>query len=315
MTAVGSHSPDVLVLGGGGILGEAWMSAVLAGLDEGDRFDSRSCRQYIGTSAGSIVAASLVAGIAPGTRLGELPEQPPVSPSEDEQQLGALRQTLGAVVSIGNVAAAPLASLALSSSTGGRALLRRAALRRAPRGRRSLERLGREVQRSGVSWDGRLRIAAVEQESGRRVMFGAPGAPTLSVAEAVQASCAIPGVFLPVSGGGRNYVDGGAWSPTNMDAADVRRGDQVLCLNPTGSMRPVAGTLIGALAPISRGVAGAEALALKHRGASVSTINPDDASREAMGTNLMDPSRRAEVIGAGLAQGRRLASLTPRQAA
>jgi NTE family protein len=218
-------------------------------------------------------------------------------------------------VSIGNAAAAPLASLALSSSTGGGALLRRAALRRAPRGRRSLERLAREVQRSGVSWDGRLRIAAVEQESGRRVMFGAPGAPTLSVAEAVQASCAIPGVFLPVSAGGRTYVDGGVWSPTNMDAADVRRGNQVVCLNPTGSMRPVAGTLIGALAPISRGVAAAEALALRHRGASVSTINPDDASRGAMGTNLMDPSRRAEVIEAGLAQGRRLAALTPRQAA
>jgi NTE family protein len=315
MTAAASRSPDVLVLGGGGILGEAWMSAVLAGLDEGDGFDSRACGQYIGTSAGSIVAASLVAGIAPGTRLGELPEQPALAPSEDEQHLGALRQTLGAVVSIGNVAAAPLASLALSSSTGGGALLRRAALRRAPRGRRSLERLGREVKRSGVSWDGRLRIAAVEQESGRRVMFGAPGAPTLSVAEAVQASCAIPGVFLPVSAGGRTYVDGGVWSPTNMDAADVRRGNQVLCLNPTGSMRPVAGTLIGALAPISRGVAGAEALALRHRGASVSTINPDDASRAAMGTNLMDPSRRAEVIETGLDQGRRLSVLTPRQAA
>jgi NTE family protein len=315
MIAAGSHSPDVLVLGGGGILGEAWMSAVLAGLDEGDGFDSRACGQYIGTSAGSIVAASLVAGVDPGGRLGELPEQPPVSRSEDEQHLGPLRQTLGTVVSIGNVAAAPLASLVLSSSTGGGALLRRAALRRAPMGRRSLERLGSEVERSGVGWDGRLRVAAVEQELGRRVMFGAPGAPVLSVAEAVQASCAIPGVFQPVSAGGRTYVDGGVWSPTNMDAADVERGERVLCLNPTGAMRPVASTLIGALAPLSRGVAAAEALALRHRGASVSTINPDEASRTAMGINLMDPSRRAEVIAAGLAQGRRLASLTPRQAA
>ncbi|MEA2199926.1 MAG: hypothetical protein QOI89_522 [Solirubrobacteraceae bacterium] len=315
MNAAGPHSPQVLVLGGGGILGEAWMSAVLAGLDEGDGFDSRTCGQYIGTSAGSIVAASLVAGVAPGSRLGELPEQPPVSPSEDEQRLGALRQTLGAVVSIGNAAAAPLASLALSSSTGGGALLRRAALRRAPLGRRSLERLGSEVQRSGASWDGRLRVAAVELQSGRRVMFGAPGAPSVTVAQAVQASCAIPGVFEPLRVGARTYVDGGVWSPTNMDAADVRRGDQVLCLNPTGSMRPVAGTLIGALAPISRGVAGAEALALRHRGAGVSTVNPDEASRAAMGINLMDPSRRAEVIEAGLAQGRRLASERPRQAA
>jgi NTE family protein len=62
-------------------------------------------------------------------------------------------------------------------------------------------------------------------------------------------------------------------------------------------------------------VAGAEALALRHRGASVSTINPDEASRAAMGTNLMDPGRRAEVIAAGLAQGRRLASLGESEAA
>jgi NTE family protein len=304
-----------MVLGGGGILGEAWMSAVLAGLDEAEGFDSRSCGQYIGTSAGSIVAASLVADIDPGGRLGELPEQPPVSPAEEEQRLGALRQTLGAAFSIGNAAAAPLASLALGSSSGGGALLRRAALRRAPTGRRSLERLGREVERSGVGWDGRLRIAAVEQESGRRVMFGAPGAPSVTVAQAVEASCAIPGVFQPVRAAGRTYVDGGVWSPTNMDTAEVRRGQSVLCLNPTGSMRAVAGTLLGALAPISRGVAGAEALALKHRGASVSTINPDAASGEAMGLNLMDPSRRAQVIAAGLAQGRRLGTLGQREAA
>jgi NTE family protein len=309
------QTPDVLVLGGGGILGEAWMSAVLAGLDEGDGFDSRACSQYIGTSAGSIVAASLAAGVAPGGRLGELPEQPPVSPEEVEQRLGALRQTLGAVVSIGNAAAAPLASLALGSRTGGGALLRRAALRRAPTGRRSLSRLGQEVERSGVSWDGRLRIAAVEQESGRRVMFGAPGAPSVTVAQAVEASCAIPGVFQPVSVGGQSYVDGGVWSPTNMDTADVQRGQLVLCLNPTGSMRPVAGTLIGALAPLSRGVAGTEALALKHRGASVRTVNPDEASAAAMGVNLMDPSRRDEVIAAGLAQGRRLGAPGEREAA
>jgi NTE family protein len=315
MNEAGQHTPDVLVLGGGGILGEAWMSAVLAGLDEGEDFEARGCALYIGTSAGSIVAASLVAGIAPGSRLGELPEQPPVSPSEGEERLGALRQALGAALSLGNAAAAPLASLALNSTTGGGALLRRAALRRAPSGSRSLAELGRAVERGGARWDGRLLIAAVEQETGRRVMFGAPGAPELSVAEAVQASCAIPGVFLPVRIGARSFVDGGVWSPTNMDAAGVQRGQRVLCLNPTGSIRPAAGTLIGALGPISRGIAAAEALALRHRGASVSTVNPDETSVAAMGMNLMDGRRRGAVIEAGLAQGRRLAQLPRAQAA
>ena len=100
-----------------------------------------------------------------------------------------------------------------------------------------------------------------------------------------------------------------------MDAAEVQRGQRVLCLNPTGSIRPAAGTLIGALGPISRGIAAAEALALRHRGASVSTFNPDEASVAAMGMNLMDAGRRGAVIEAGLSQGRRLGLLPRAQAA
>jgi NTE family protein len=144
-------------------------------------------------------------------------------------------------------------------------------------------------------------------QTGRRVMMGAPGAPELSVSEAVQASCAIPGVFRPVHVGGHTYVDGGVWSPTNMDAADVLRNDRVLCLNPTGSLRPTLSQPLGALGLLSRSRAAAETLALTARGARVSTINPDEDSTAAMGTDLMDPSRRDDVVGAGLAQGRRLA--------
>jgi NTE family protein len=124
----------------------------------------------------------------------------------------------------------------------------------------------------------------------------------------VQASCAIPGVFEPVRTGDRTYVDGGAWSPTNMDAAQVSRGEAALCLNPTGSLRPSPGALAGAIGPLSRGAAASEALVLKGRGASVTTVNPDAASVAAFAGNLMDHSRRRAVIEAGLAQGRRLAA-------
>jgi NTE family protein len=185
-------------------------------------------------------------------------------------------------------------------------LVRRAALARVPAGRRSLGGLARTIDASGVEWDGRLLVATVELASGRRVMFGSNGAPASSVGVAVEASCAIPGVFRPVRIGGRRYVDGGAWSPTNLDALAAARGDRVLCLNPTGSFRPGLGSPAGALGPVSRGIAGAEALALRRRGVAVETINPDRASAAAMGTNLMDASRRDAVIAAGLEQGRRL---------
>jgi NTE family protein len=194
-------------------------------------------------------------------------------------------------------------------------MIRRSLLRRVSPGRRSLAELGRMVEQTGVRWDGRLRIVAVELETGRRVVFGTPGAPEISVAAAVQASCAIPGVFRPVLAGGRSYVDGGAWSPTNLDTAAVSRGDRVLCLNPTGSLRPAIGSLIGAFGPVSRGIAATEALVLRDRGAVVTAVNPDDASSVAMGRNLMSPTRRDAVIEAGLAQGRRLAAAGQRRAA
>jgi NTE family protein len=309
------QTPDALILGGGGTLGEAWMSSLLAGLDEAQGFDARACGCYVGTSAGSIVAASLVAGLAPSARLGPIAPADAATLARDERRVTGLRQAFGAAADFAGAAAAPFASLAFASTARGGALLRRAALRRLPPGRRSLAQLGRMVEQAGVRWDGRLRIAAVELESGRRVVFGAPGAPQPPVSLAVQASCAIPGVFTPVSSGGRTYVDGGAWSPTNMDAAQVSRGELALCLNPTGSLRPTAGALAGAIGPVSRGAAASEALVLRGRGANVTTINPDADSAAAMGANLMDHGRRGAVIEAGLAQGRRLAAAAGARAA
>src|SRR5271170_6478616 len=57
--------PDILVLGAGGVLGEAWLSGVLAGLEEGADLDMRLCEHFVGTSAGAMVAARLVAGERP----------------------------------------------------------------------------------------------------------------------------------------------------------------------------------------------------------------------------------------------------------
>jgi NTE family protein len=281
------------------------MNAVLAGMEDSG-FDARESRSFIGTSAGSIVATVLAAGVRPAERLGQLPEQPPVEDPGAEDP-SAMRRALSAAAGLGSAAAAPIAALALSSSAPGGALLRRAALARVPRGRMSLAQLGREIERLDVEWDGRLRIAAVELETGRRVMLGAPGTAELPVSEAVRASCAIPGVFQPVRYGGRHYVDGGAWSPTNMDTAEVTAGDRVLCLNPTGSLRPSLASPAGALGPVSRSAAAAEALVLRRRGATVETVNPDRACVEAIGPNLMDARPRRAVIAAGLAQGRRLA--------
>jgi NTE family protein len=296
------------VLGGGGILGEAWMTGVLVGIEEAAGFDPRSCEGYVGTSAGSIVAAALSAGIEPRSRLGRLPEQPAVPASDLRVQHSQFARALRFGLAAGGVAAAPVAAIGLRSTEAGGALVRRAALTRVPAGRRSLSRLGREVDQDGARWDGRLSVSAVEVESGRRVMFGMPDAPPVSVGTAVQASCAIPGVFRPVVVNGSSYVDGGVWSPTNMDRAPAGRGTRVLCLNPTGSLRPSRLAPFGGIGLLSRSLAAVEALAIQRRGARVMTVSPDAASRRAMGANLMDSGPRSRVIAAGLSQGRALAS-------
>jgi NTE family protein len=196
-------------------------------------------------------------------------------------------------------AAAPFAPLALAGTAPGGAVARAAALAAVPRGKRSLGGLARLVEQSGASFDGRLRIAAVDRRNGKRVVFGAPGSPDASVAQAVLASCSIPWVFKPVTIDGREYVDGGVWSPTNLDATPARRGIEVLCLNPTAASRP--------LSSVSNAAALAESLALRARGARVRTLRPDQGAAEAMGHNLMDRSRVPEALAAGYAQGLALA--------
>ena len=297
----------MLVLGAGGILGEAWMSAVLAGAAEESGFDPRRCRSYLGTSAGSIVGAMLCAGMHPRESLGRMPEQPEAGaadPGAGRDSLAALLRGAGA---LGSAAARAVAPALLRGVAPGGGMVRRVALGRVPRGRRSLEALGRGIDEGGAEWDGRLHVAAVELDTGRRVIFDGSGEPRLTVGEAVQASCAIPGVFRPLEAGGRTYVDGGAWSLTNLDAADTSAGTRILCLNPTGSVQGARLGPLAAVRTLSRSAAGLEAAAVRRRGARVIVVAPDAESSRALGSNFMDGSNRSGVHAAGLAQGRRLA--------
>jgi NTE family protein len=289
------HRPDVLVLGGGGFLGEAWMMGVLSGLEDATGFDLRRCEYFVGTSAGSIVAAHLVAGRSP-RRPREIPDRP--RPASGD----AARSTVRRAGDVAVATAAAFAPLALGLAAPGGALVRGAMLRRLPRPAAPLDQLRSHIASLNARFDGRLRVTAVDRDSGRRVVFGSPGAPAASVATAVAASCTVPWLFAPVSINGREYVDGGVWSPTNMDAAPAGRGTQVLCLNPTASLAGTA-DLVGVLRRVSRLAAAAEALVLRRRGATVEVVGPDPDCAEQMGINLMDRSRAQAVISAGYAQG------------
>jgi NTE family protein len=298
-----TQRPDVLVLAAGGTLGEAWMRGLLDGAGATAGIDFRECEYFVGTSAGSIVAAFLAAGRAPDSGAEARAARDWAEAAEENGR----RRPFAALGRIGLAAATPLAPLALASATPAGAVARAAALRAVPRTRRSMPGLGRLVDDTGARFDGRLRIAAVDRRSGRRVIFGAPGSPRARVGQAVLASCSIPGVFAPVRIADREYVDGGVWSPTNLDATPVGRGTQVLCLNPTASLA-ASRTAFGALRAFSQSAALAETLSLRARGAEVRTIAPDARAADVMGANLMDRRRVNEVLAAGYAQGRALAT-------
>jgi NTE family protein len=299
--------PDALVLGAGGTLGEAWLRGVLGGLEAGAGLDFSACEYLLGTSAGSIVAATLAAGKRPeagegAARAWAHAAALPTAAGEIESAGNPLGAIGRGAARFGRAVATPFAPLALATTAPAGRLARAAVLSRAPRPERTLGDLGAYIDALDPRFDGRLRIFAVDRASGKRVSFGAPDAPRATVAEAVQASCAVPWIFAPVEIGGREYVDGGVWSPTNLDAAPAGRGSRVLCLIPT------AGAALTPLRTASAAAAGYEAMALKARGAELRTIVPDEASLAAIGPDLMEPSRRARVAAAGYAQGRRLAA-------
>jgi NTE family protein len=294
--------PDILVLGGGGVLGEAWMTGVLAGIEDASGFDLRRCEYFVGTSAGSIVSASLVAGRSP--------ERPSVTAYQlDRPHPGIPAGLAASVVDVARragawalAASSPLAPISLRLAAPGGALLRAALLRAAPKPRRNLEHLRREVDGSGARFDGRLRIVAVERRTGRRTVFGRPGSPRATVGQAVEASCTVPWLFAPVRIGGREYVDGGVWSATNLDVTPAGRDTHVLCLNPTAALSGEH-TLITTARQLARSTVSVEALALRRRGAIVKTVAPDVDSSVAMGADFMDPEPRPQALAAGYRQG------------
>jgi NTE family protein len=299
--------PDVLVLGGGGVLGEAWMMGVLGGIEDATGLDLRQCEYFVGTSAGAIVSAELAAGRSP-RRPRSLPKSAeaapalpaPVEPANRLAEAGAVAARRAGSWAL--AAAGTFAPLALGLAAPGGAVMRGALLRRLPRPRQTLDRLMEHIANLGARFDGRLRVTAVDRNTGRRVVFGSPRAPRASVAEAVTASCTVPWLFAPVPIGEREYVDGGVWSPTNLDIAPVGQGAHVLCLNPTASLTATT-DMIGVFRTVSRSAAAIEALALRRRGAQVRTFAPSVDCAEVMGLNLMDRRRAGRVLAAGYRQG------------
>lgn len=270
-----------LVLGGGGITGIAWETGLLWGLAEAG-VDLTGADRVVGTSAGSIVGAQITGG----TGLEELYRRqllPPADLGDDSAPL--------ARIGAGFLARSAVALLRARGDVErlGR-LLGSAAVAASARGRTPTvqERYAQVAQRiGGLTWPDRdLVVTAVDVATGRLAAFGPRGPyPEVSLEDAVNASCAVPLVYPPIPIGGRTYVDGGARSGAN---ADLMAGIDVVV----------------ALAPVDRGVGPLRSASqqLTDLGVPFVVVTPDEASRAAIGRNVLDPAARPPSARAGRAQ-------------
>jgi NTE family protein len=150
-----------------------------------------------------------------------------------------------------------------------------------------------------------LRVVAMDYDTGDRVMFGAPDAPDTSVADAVMASCAIPGWYAPIDIGGRRFVDGGTRSPGSLDLLVDVGLDEILVLAPACAIEPDRPR--GGLARVERRVRRTatrrlmlEVAQARAAGIDVVVATPGPDDLEAIGGNVMDATRRSTVFEVSL---------------
>ncbi len=297
-----------IVLGAGGVLGGAWMAGALAALHRVTGWDPREADCLVGTSAGALFAALLAAGVSPARFL---PPSPRLRRADERWILNelALQSSYRSDRWLPHtpVGSWRLALHGMLQTPSPQSLLQTLS-GMAPAGGVSAGPILRTVQQAvahGWAAHPHCRIVATDYVSGKRVVFGESGAPEAGLAEAVAASCAIPGFFAPVSISGRRYVDGGLHSLCNLDLLEDSNLDLVICFSPmTSRVRHGAPTPVQRALHLLLGVAvkqlERQANALASRGVDVVVLEPSAKSQAALGANLMDARRWGPVLEAAL---------------
>ncbi|QWL32473.1 patatin-like phospholipase family protein [Rathayibacter toxicus] len=275
--------PGALVIAGGGLAGIAWELGFLRGLADASPATARvllhTDTTLIGTSAGSAVAAQLSTGreldAAYEAQLRE--ESAEIGAEIDRDDLQALVAAAVEGASSPEEARRRIGALALEATT----LTEQA--------RRAV--IAARVADADWPQEQRLLITAVDTATGELRVFDRTSG--VELVDAIAASCAVPGVWPPVTIDGMRYMDGGVRSGSNADLAVG--ADWVLIVSP----QPGIGIPGAGLIPTEE----LDALSASR----VEVVYADDVSIAAFGRNPLDPAVCAGSARAGRAQGARLA--------
>ena len=278
-------------------MGIGWEAGLLVGLAEAG-LDPSLADAVVGTSAGSVVGFTLASGgdlseainlvaaaSAPGA--DAVPVVPPGAESAP-----VLEQLMAAVAEAAADPADPAGADAVRARLGAIAL-------EAPTMAED-QWLAMFDFFAGAEWPAHFSCTAVDTADGRYRLWDA--AAGVDVRRAVASSCAVPGIFPPVSLEGRRWMDGGVRDMLNADAASGH--DVVLAVSctllelPEGFDMPVMDAVFAGTR--------AQLDGLRTGGATVEVIVPGPEMLEisGWGLNLMDFEQAAPAYEAGLRQGK-----------
>jgi NTE family protein len=239
------RSKTALVLGGGGFTGAVYEIGALRAFDllsvnrTVNQFDV-----YVGTSAGSFVAAMTANGVTPEEMMRVVNQHVP-TPFRDID-LGMLLRPNASEYLLKSVLV-PVRLARLARSLAGQ--VRQLSLMDLfiglgdllPSGMYTgagVERYVREVLSDPDRTDdfrllqNELYLAATDLDTCERIIMGAEGWDDVPISTAVRASTALPTVYKPVSVKDRELVDGGIVSTTNLDIAVEAGARFVVVVNP-----------------------------------------------------------------------------------
>jgi predicted acylesterase/phospholipase RssA len=239
-----SHK-TALVLGGGGFTGGVYEIGALRALDlmatnsTVNQFDV-----YVGTSAGSFIAALCANGVTPEEMMRVVTHQGK-APFRDVDLGDLLHLNLLEFARTGVKLPLRMVSLARQVLAQRGQVSAMDVLLGLADGLPSGAYTGAGIEsylRSVLNEPGRsdefgelrreLYLTATDLDTCERIVFGAEGYDDVPISTAVRASGALPMVYSPVEVKGRELIDGGIVSTTNLDIAVTAGAKLVVVINP-----------------------------------------------------------------------------------